>query len=468
MADQLIFNDDLSLLGILGTGTTTLTGTVTADYTNNTVTGSVSVTAAGSLAAQTYTNLTLTQTGTSNGQPTYELTGSSGLTNVTIDYTGQLPTTMTGSISTLLGVQAASGSGNVTSSVVCFLAGTLIRTPGGEVPIEALKVGDLVLTATGAERRIKWLSHRTIDCRRHPQPRMVMPIRILAEAFGPGLPERDLFVSPGHAICVRVVDEVLIPASALINGATVAQVGVDEVAYWHLELDAHDVLLSNGLPAESYIDVGNRAFFTEASGDIDPQTRTARLSDYCRPFVTDPAVISAVRMRLDARAINLGWSRDDSPFAGLHILADGRCIQPEVDGLTARFVLPAAAWDVWLVSETSIPCTNGDSSDDRPLGVFLRRLTVDDGLKMRRDIGLDDPLLSIGFHAVEGLPQDIRRWTSGRAHLPASLWSGCHGQFFLRVELAGPALPRWTAPAVSLQASDHDKTSKLRQLVAAA
>ncbi len=37
------------------------------------------------------------------------------------------------------------------------------------------------------------------------------------------------------------------------------------VTYWHVELDAHDILLAEGLPAESYLDWGDRPFFTEGS-----------------------------------------------------------------------------------------------------------------------------------------------------------------------------------------------------------
>ena len=46
---------------------------------------------------------------------------------------------------------------------------------------------------------------------------------------------------------------------ALVNGTTITQVEVDEVTYWHVELDSHDVILAEGPPAESYLEMGNRA-----------------------------------------------------------------------------------------------------------------------------------------------------------------------------------------------------------------
>ena len=78
----------------------------------------------------------------------------------------------------------------------CFATGTLIRTDRGDVEVERLAVGDLVVTASGAHRPIRWLGHRTIGCRSHPSAADILPIRIAAHAFGSNCPIRDLFVSP--------------------------------------------------------------------------------------------------------------------------------------------------------------------------------------------------------------------------------------------------------------------------------
>jgi len=124
-----------------------------------------------------------------------------------------------------------------------------------------------------------------------------------------------------------------------------------------------------------------------------------------------------VRARLDARARTLGWHLVEDAFAGLHAVADGVMIRPHLQDLTADFVLPAGARDICLVSETSVPAhVVSGAGDDRRLGD--------------------------GFHAIS----DGARWTDGSAALPAVLWAGCKGSFFLRVTLAGLALPRWVAP----------------------
>ena len=328
----------------------------------------------------------------------------------------------------------------------CYAEGTLIRTMRGDVAVEALTLDDIAVTASGEHRPIRWIGHRAVDCTRHPDRKLVLPVRITANAFGLGKPERDLFISPGHAICVTVLDEVLVPASTLINGATVAQIETDEVTYWHVELDSHDILLANGLPAESFIDVGNRSFFVESSTvaiDVLPDARAKTLSDYCRPFVDGGVLVQALRERLRHHALGLNWTIGGSRHGDVHLVADGTKIEPDMSGLNARFVVPATAKDVWLVSETSIPDYVGINVDRRTLGVCIGAITIDDGLEMRAKIDLDHPQLSEGFHPLE---PGSYRWTSGRAHLPAVLWEGCRGMFFLRVDLASEAAPRWIAP----------------------
>ena len=342
-------------------------------------------------------------------------------------------------------------TGNLSLNVtpVCFTSGTLIRTRRGDVPVEHLAVGDVAVTASGGQRPIRWIGHTTLDgCGR--EFRAVQPVRIAAGAFGESRPSQDLFVSPGHAVCIDVLGEVLIPASRLINGATVAQVEVDAVTYWHVELDSHDILIANGLPAESYIDCGNRNFFATGQGAVDP-VRSSSLADYCRPLA-DESVIRAVRSRLHTRALDLGWTCATDPLAGLHLVADGLVIRPDVAGTTARFLLPADAQDVLLVSDTSVPADLGESSDERRLGVSLSGLSVDDGLTGRREIALDDPRLDAGFHALE-TEGGAHRWTNGQAHLPSSLWVGCRGHVFVRVDCQANDLMRWVAPIGAVEAS---------------
>src|SRR5450631_1056072 len=71
----------------------------------------------------------------------------------------------------------ASGSEiTVEPNVTCYCRGTLIRTATGDTPIEDLRIGDCVLTASGEARPIRWLGSRGLDCTRHPNPALVWPI----------------------------------------------------------------------------------------------------------------------------------------------------------------------------------------------------------------------------------------------------------------------------------------------------
>ena len=184
----------------------------------------------------------------------------------------------------------------------CFVAGTRIRVMRNgmaeEVAVEALAVGDTVVTSDGARRPIRWLGDRTIRCAAHRVPSDVWPVRIGAGAFGEGRPWRDLLLSPGHPV---LVGDHLVPIMCLINGTTIERVPVDDVTYWHVELDRHDILLAEGLPAESYIDLGSRPWFEGADGALhDPDLALAGQPGRCRPVAVGGPVVEAERRRLDA------------------------------------------------------------------------------------------------------------------------------------------------------------------------
>jgi hypothetical protein len=150
---------------------------------------------------------------------------------------------------------------NPLNGAPCFAAGTKIATPMGDVAVEALTAGDVVLLATGGAAPVRWVGHRRVRLSRHPAPASAAPVRIEAGALGGGVPVRTLRVSPDHAL---FLDGALVPAGLLVNGETITQETVSEVDYVHVELDRHAILLAEGAAAESYLDTGNRAMFSNA------------------------------------------------------------------------------------------------------------------------------------------------------------------------------------------------------------
>ncbi len=157
----------------------------------------------------------------------------------------------------------------ITESHACFAAGTRIATPAGATAVEALHPGDRVRLANGGTAPVLWIGHRHVACGRHRRPWDVLPVRVLAGAFAPGMPSRDLWLSPDHAV---FTDAVLIPIRYLINGRTIVQELVADVTYFHLELPAHAVILAEDLPCESYLDTGNRPTFANATATLRPAT----------------------------------------------------------------------------------------------------------------------------------------------------------------------------------------------------
>ena len=194
---------------------------------------------------------------------------------------------------------------NVTESAICVASGTMILASRGETAVEALAVGDHVVTVSGKCRSVRWIGHPKMQLSERTKSHESMPVRIAAHAFGENRPTRDLYLSPGHPVLVGADADGtgghLVPIMCLINGTTIERAEVDEVTYWHVELDEHDMLLADGLPAESYIDLGSRPWFAGADGALyDPDMALPGMPGRCRPVAIDGPVVESERTRLDA------------------------------------------------------------------------------------------------------------------------------------------------------------------------
>lgn len=182
-------------------------------------------------------------------------------------------------------------SGGTDMTVACYCPGTLIATPDGDVAIETLREGDLVMTAAGP-MPVRWIGRRSYGGRFLRGKRHLLPVRIQAGALGGGLPRRDLLVSPNHAM---YLGGLLIPAWALADGAAIQQdLACQEVHYVHLELPVHTVIFAEGAASETYLDDDNRMMFHNGVAfDGEPA-----VGSYCAPRVVDGFALEAVRRRL--------------------------------------------------------------------------------------------------------------------------------------------------------------------------
>lgn len=156
------------------------------------------------------------------------------------------------SLSTSAALQQVFAAHNGVADPLCFGTGTMIATPAGDVPVQALKPGDPVCLADGGTAPVRWIGRRVI-ARRFADPPRVLPVRIRAGALGEGVPRRDLLLSPGHAVRVGAV---LAHAGALVNGRSIVREMrlPERFVYWHVELDAHALILAEGAAAETFLE----------------------------------------------------------------------------------------------------------------------------------------------------------------------------------------------------------------------
>ncbi|ONG50149.1 hypothetical protein BKE38_19215 [Pseudoroseomonas deserti] len=188
-----------------------------------------------------------------------------------------------------------------TAAPVCFLEGTLVATPDGQVAVETLRPGDPVLTAEGETRLVRWVGIQRMASV-FVDKEKTYPIQIEAGALGDALPARDLFVSPDHAL---MLDGCLVQAGALVNGVTIRQVAkpAPVFTYYHVELEDHALIVAEGVPAETFVDnvtrsrFDNYADFVARFGEVAEPT-----GEMAMPRVKSPRQMPrALRDRLSAR-----------------------------------------------------------------------------------------------------------------------------------------------------------------------
>jgi len=175
---------------------------------------------------------------------------------------------------------------NALGTCNCFLRGTKIRTVEGERKIEDLVSGDLLPTHFGGVRPIRWIARYPLKKSDPSKPwvKDVRPVRIARSALATGVPLADLYVTGEHAL---FIDGLLIPVGNLINGTTITRQEAreyDELEYFNIKVEGHDVIYAEGTPVETLRDVDesavNFADYFQMYGA--PKTQEIR----CAPWVS--------------------------------------------------------------------------------------------------------------------------------------------------------------------------------------
>ena len=187
----------------------------------------------------------------------------------------------------------------VGTTPLCFTRGTRIATLNGDVAIEALRIGDTLRTAEGEMTTVRWIGRQ----RRNPHLCADdLPIRIAAGALGDGLPLRDLYLSPTHALGV---EGCLVHAAALVNGRTIHQVSewIGDIDYFHIETERHALIIAEGAPAETLFDNGFRDHFDNHADYAERYPNPEPMAELDLPRICYPRQLpQAIRRKLDAIA----------------------------------------------------------------------------------------------------------------------------------------------------------------------
>ncbi|HQT77741.1 MAG: hypothetical protein B7Z80_09165 [Rhodospirillales bacterium 20-64-7] len=338
-------------------------------------------------------------------------------------------------------VSADGHGGTNLSAVLCYRRGTRILTADGEVAVEHLRPGDLVMTLHNGARPVSWVG-RGRALAPGGRRTAATPVIVRKGALGNDLPHTDLHVTKAHAL---YIDDVLIPAEFLVNHSSIVwDDRAQEVELYHVELDSHDVLISNGAPTESYRDDGNRWLFQNA----DESRPMAAQAPY-RPVLTGGPVVDAAWRRL----LDLCGGRPLPPLTeepDLHLLVDGRRVDAAArKGDQVTFHVSGGATSLRIASRAASPAELGLLREPRHLGVALRRVELQRGARLAV-IDAGDDRLADGFHDYE--PALGIRWTNGDAILPAVVLAGFQGGgITVTLTLGGttryPAASTWSIAA---------------------
>ncbi|MCC7321122.1 MAG: Hint domain-containing protein [Rubellimicrobium sp.] len=154
---------------------------------------------------------------------------------------------------------------------VCFAQGTAILTPGGEVAIERLLPGDMVMTRDHGPQPIRWIGRRAVGLAEQMVEPRLCAVLIRKDALGPGIPARDLRVTRQHRLLVADARGrgVLVAARLLVGRPGIDIAAPDRpLRYHHLLFDRHEIVTAQGCATESLY-LGQQALLALPRADRD-------------------------------------------------------------------------------------------------------------------------------------------------------------------------------------------------------
>ena len=127
-----------------------------------------------------------------------------------------------------------------------MLAGTMVRTLDGLLPVDFLTPGDRIVTRAGARRltSISVVARKQVDL-----------VRVKASTMGHDRPDQDILLSPGQPVIIRDwraqvlygAPVAAIPAARLADGEFVCVEVHRNVRLYTLRFDEDEVIYAEGL-----------------------------------------------------------------------------------------------------------------------------------------------------------------------------------------------------------------------------
>jgi hypothetical protein len=187
----------------------------------------------------------------------------------------------------------------------CFLRGTCVRTVDGFRAIEGLSVGDLLPTRFSTLSAVSKVTSFTL--RRSADgswPTAQRPVLVKQGAFADGSPRRDLCLTAAHAV---FIDGSLVPVGNLVNGTTITSYATDreELEFFHVALEGHDIIDAEGAPCESYRADGERPCAPLVSFNGGRDELKSRLRSAASFIVDRRQPLDVIRDTLEERGLQI-------------------------------------------------------------------------------------------------------------------------------------------------------------------
>ncbi|WP_039906368.1 Hint domain-containing protein, partial [Acetobacter tropicalis] len=255
-----------------------------------------------------------------------------------------------------------------TTPAACFLTGVKLRTVSGDVSVEDIRKGDMLLVqhdGRECEKPVVWVGkNRKIVSAGLPDDEAGYPVRVLKDALAEGVPYQDMLVTSEHCL---LMDGRFVPVRMLVNGTSIFyDRTLTTYEYYHVETEDHSVLVADGVLTESYLDTGNRSSFVSDSNVVSLHSRGKTwAADAAAPLEVRADFVEPLFRALAERA---GVVAGTAPEAqGRHLTQDaelsllteaGSLIRPvrQTKGQMVSFMVPAGVSTVRLVSRASRPC----------------------------------------------------------------------------------------------------------------